>query len=55
MAEGADSEECKAKNALEVLKLDCKDGMKFSELAKLIKKGQVSNKEVVDTVLNLVR
>ena len=42
------------KTAQEVLKMSGNDQMKFGVLIGLIKVGQVSNRDVVDTVLNLV-
>ena len=42
------------KSAQDVLKMTGKDELKFGVLIGLIKVGQVSNKDVVDTVLNLV-
>ena len=43
-----------AQSAQDVLKMSGNDELKFGVLIGLIKVGQVSNKDVVDTVLNLV-
>ena len=54
MAESQKSEGCDVKSAQDVLKMSGNDELKFGVLIGLIKVGQVSNKDVVDTVLNLV-
>ncbi len=54
MAESTDNEGSDVKSAQEVLKMSGKDELKFGVLIGLIKVGQVSNKDVVETVLNLV-
>ena len=43
-----------AKTAHDVLQMSGKDELKFGVLIGLIKVGQVSNSDVIDTVLNLV-
>ena len=54
MAEAQESEGSDVKSAQDVLKMSGNDELKFGVLIGLIKVGQVSNKDVVDTVLNLV-
>ena len=54
MAEPADKEGSDVKTAQDVLKMSGKDELKFGVLIGLIKVGQVTNKDVVETVLNLV-
>ena len=54
MAESQESEGSDVKSAQDVLKMSGNGELKFGVLIGLIKVGQVSNKEVVDTVLNLV-
>ena len=54
MAEAQASEGSDVKSAQDVLKMSGNDELKFGVLIGLIKVGQVSNKDVVDTVLNLV-
>ena len=54
MAEPAEKEGSDVKTAQDVLKMSGKDELKFGVLIGLIKVGQVTNKDVVDTVLNLV-
>ena len=54
MADEQESEGSDVKSAQDVLKMSGNDELKFGVLIGLIKVGQVSNKDVVDTVLNLV-
>lgn len=54
MAEQQEAESADVKSAQDVLKMSGNDELKFGVLIGLIKVGQVSNKDVVDTVLNLV-
>ena len=54
MAEAQESGGSDVKSAQDVLKMSGNDELKFGVLIGLIKVGQVSNKDVVDTVLNLV-
>ena len=54
MAEPADKEGSDVKTAQDVLKMSGKDELKFGVLIGLIKVGQVTNKDVVETVLNLL-
>ena len=54
MADVQESEGSDVKSAQDVLKMSGNDDLKFGVLIGLIKVGQVSNKDVVDTVLNLV-
>ena len=54
MADAQESEGSDVKSAQDVLKMSGNDELKFGILIGLIKVGQVSNKDVVDTVLNLV-
>ncbi len=54
MAESKENEGSDVKSAQDVLKMSGKDELKFGVLIGLIKVGQVSNKDVVETVLNLV-
>ena len=54
MAEPAEKEGSDVKTAQDVLKMSGKDELKFGVLIGLIKVGQVTNKDVVETVLNLV-
>lgn len=55
MAEATENKGNEAQTAQDVLKMSGNDELKFGVLIGLIKVGQVTNKEVVDTVLNLVR
>ena len=54
MADVSQNEGSDVKSAQDVLKMTGKDEVKFGVLIGLIKVDQVSNKDVVDTVLNLV-
>ena len=54
MADAQENEGSDVKSAQDVLKMSGNDELKFGVLIGLIKVGQVSNKDVVDTVLNLV-
>jgi hypothetical protein len=54
MAESQKSDIAVAEMAKDVLKMATADKHKFDALVGLIKEGNVSNQEVVDTVLNLV-
>ena len=54
MAESGEAEAAAPKTAQDVLNMSGTDGVKFGVLIGLIKVGQVTNKDVVDTVLNLV-
>ena len=54
MAASLPKEGSDVKSVEDVLKMPGTDQLKFGVLIGLIKVGQVSNKEVVDTVLNLV-
>lgn len=59
MAESAEekekpTKEAEAQSAQDVLKMSGNDELKFGVLIGLIKVGQLSNKEVIDAVLNLV-
>ena len=54
MAESAEKDGNEVKSAQDVLKMPGNNELKFGVLIGLIKVGQVSNKEVVDAVLNLV-
>ena len=54
MADAQESAGSDVKSAQDVLKMSGNDELKFGVLIGLIKVGQVSNKDVVDTVLNLV-
>ena len=54
MAASPPKEGSDVKSVEDVLKMPGTDQLKFGVLIGLIKVGQVSNKEVVDTVLNLV-
>ena len=53
-AEEPKTEESEAKTVQDVLKMSGKDEVKFGVLIGLIKVDQVPNRDVVDTVLNLV-
>ena len=53
-AEEPKTEENEAKTVQDVLKMSGKDEVKFGVLIGLIKVDQVPNRDVVDTVLNLV-
>lgn len=46
---------CDIKRPEEVVKMSMTDNLKFAVLIGLIEVGQVSNREVVNTVLHLVR
>ena len=50
----SDAPGAEVKTTQDVLKMTGKDELKFGVLIGLIKVGQVSNRDVVDTVLNLV-
>ena len=54
MADATDKEGSDVKSGQDVLKMPGNDELKFGVLIGLIKVGQVSNKDVVETVLNLV-
>lgn len=54
MSDSNQSDSSGAQSAQDVLKMTGKDELKFGVLIGLIKVNQVSNKDVVDTVLNLV-
>ena len=54
MADSQDSTGNDVKTAQDILKMSGNAELKFGVLIGLIKVGQVSNKDVVDTVLNLV-
>ena len=54
MTETADGAESGVKSVEELLKLEGNDELKFGLLIGLIKVNQVSNKDVVNTVLHLV-
>lgn len=54
MADTTNEEGSDVKSAHDVLKMSGNDELKFGVLIGLIKVGQVSNKDVVETVLNLV-
>ena len=54
MADTTEEKESQVNSAQDVLKMTGNDELKFGVLIGLIKVGQVSNKDVVDTVLNLV-
>ena len=54
MAESEGSTGNDVKTAQDILKMSGNAELKFGVLIGLIKVGQVSNKDVVDTVLNLV-
>ena len=54
MADAAPAVASGVKTAQDVLKMSGGDELKFGVLIGLIKVNQVSNKDVVDTVLNLV-
>ena len=54
MSAGGDHAGADVKTVEEILKSEAKDELKFGLLAGLIKVGQVSNKDVVNTVLHLV-
>ena len=54
MADTAPAEETGVKTAQDVLGMSGADELKFGVLIGLIKVNQVTNKDVVDTVLNLV-
>lgn len=55
MAEAADPPIEDVKRPEDVVKVAMADNLKFAVLIGLIEVGQVSNKEVVNTVLQLVR
>ena len=54
MSAGGDHADADVKSVEEILKSDGNDELKFGLLASLIKIGQVSTKDVVNTVLHLV-
>ena len=54
MADSTDNTGNDVKSAEDILKMSGNAELKFGVLIGLIKVGQVSNKDVVDTVLNLV-
>lgn len=54
MAESQEKDGGDVKDVKEVLKMSGNDELKFGVLIGLVKIGQVSNKDVVETVLNLV-
>ena len=54
-AEEPKIEESEPKTVQDVLKMSGKDELKFGVLIGLIKVDQLPNRDVVDTVLNLVR
>ena len=53
MADATEEKGSDVKSAQDVLKMTGNDELKFGVLIGLIKVGQVSNKDVVETVLNL--
>ena len=54
MSAGGDHADADVKSVEEILKSEGNDELKFGLLASLIKIGQVSTKDVVNTVLHLV-
>ena len=55
MAESKPSDPSDIKKPEDVVRMDMNDNLKFAVLIGLVEVGQVSNREVVNTVLHLVR